>query len=117
MKNIKVLFSILLIVGFSLSGCGKKAKDINVNDLKSACDFVDAMELILDETTTLVGSSTSRADLSAEKSTELEALVDKLKEVSDAADKQYKKSDAEKCPNFPKLQEKGEKLEVFFVGE
>jgi hypothetical protein len=115
MKNIKFLFLILMIAAISLSGCGKKAKDVNVTDLKSAYHFVDAMDLILGETSDLVGNSTSKADLSAEQTTDLQDLIEKLKEVSDAADRQYKRSDAEKCPNFEKIQEKGEKLEGFFV--
>jgi hypothetical protein len=114
MKYRKILFAGLLLASFSFSSCGKKAMDIQVSELETACDFVDAMELVIDETAALVDGVTSKDALSSSQTTELEALTTKLQEISEAAEAKYTKAEAQECKNFERLREKGEKLESLF---
>lgn len=115
MKKISYFFAVLLISTLALSSCGgKKAKDLKVEDMKSACDFVDGMQVVMDEILALVGTAAGPDALSESQKGELKPLVDKLRELDEAAGKAYEKAEAEKCPNFKSLGEKGEKAESFF---
>ena len=115
MKKIQVLFAILLLSSMSLVSCGKKkAIDIKVADIKTACEFVDAMEMVMDEVTVLVGDAASAEALSAEKQTELKGLADKMSELDGAASKAFSREEAEKCANFNRVNEKGDKVGKFF---
>jgi hypothetical protein len=115
MKNIKLSFAILLMSMLVFAGCGKKkAKDIQVSELKTPCEIVDAMELVIDEVTDLLGNAKTKEELDADKLKELEALMMKLDEIDDAARDKFKKSEAEACPAWSRLQEKGEKLDEVF---
>ena len=103
----------LLLMALLLNSCGsKKAKDINIDDLDSACEFVDALEIVADEMIAIKGSK-SMEELSETEKADLEALGDKLRDIDRAAGKKFEKEEAEKCGNFKTVEGKFEKIEDF----
>lgn len=115
MKTTLLRLACCLLLVFALTGCGKKkAKDIQVSELKTPCEIVDAMEIVVDEVTDLLGGAKTKEELDADKLKELEALMMKLDEIDDAARDKFKKSEAEACPAWNRLQEKGDKLDGVF---
>jgi len=108
----KLFFPFSVAVAVTLSSCGgdkpNKADDIKTSDLKSACDCVDAMEVILDEMAVIVNKEA--ADMKEEDKKEAEKLGKKIQEISAHCQKEFKKEDAEKCSNAESLKKKGEEV-------
>jgi len=99
-----------MILSLGLSSCAEqKALDINVAELETACDFVDALGKVVDEMTVLVEDN--------ELSSDEEELFGKLKakgdEISQVAESKYDRGEAEKCPNWESFRKKSEGLEEY----
>jgi hypothetical protein len=108
-KSILIIGSALMMC-LTISSCGgKKALDINVDDLNSACDFVDALELIANEMVEI----TVDGEIASGQEEQMKKLVDKVDEVSSAAESSYPVSEARECPNWDRLEGKVEMVEEF----
>lgn len=109
MKNLYLIASVLFI-SMTIAGCGSKsALDINVAELDTACDFVDALDQVATEMMEITGDG----DISTDEEEKFEKLVKKVEEVSDAAESKHDVSEAKKCPNWDTLQEKVDELEDY----
>jgi hypothetical protein len=75
-------------------------EDIKLNDLKSPCDYVDAMQKLI------VAIDEVKGDLSASdlentpEQTRILRLVRKMTKISDAGDKKYTEEELKECPNY-----------------
>lgn len=98
------------MVGMTVTGCKKSALDIQASDLHSACEFVDALEALMDEMIALKGNVQTIEELSAADKEKQSALEAKIDEISDAAEEKYPKVEAQKCDNFETLGEKVKQL-------
>ena len=99
------LFATLVI------SCGNKAKDIDVSKIKTECEFVDAMMIVLDEIIALGYSVDSKECASEEQKKEYESL----KEIALEIEGKPKELDLDKkkmqdCPNFETVDKKGGKF-------
>ena len=100
------LFATLVI------SCGNKAKDIDVSELKTECEFLDAMLIVMDEVVALAEAVDSEEGASEEQKKEYESLEAKMKEIGQKNKELDNDDDKfEDCPNFETLDKKGEKIE------
>lgn len=103
MKQI-IMGAFALVVSIGMTSCGSGDGDpssIKTEDLKTACECVDAMELIADRQLELLeGEETDEAEK------EYEGLEEKMNEVNKHCRSEFKKEEAEKCDNFESLMEK-----------
>ena len=106
------LFATLVI------SCGNKAKDIDVSELKTECEAVDAMEIVFDEVIALGEAVDSEEGASEEQKEEFKSLGEKVQEIGEQSDELgFKESDLEDCPSFEILEKKikkTRKLRKFF---
>jgi hypothetical protein len=104
-KQIIVAFFFATVV----ASCGSKPADINVAELETACDHVNASLEVTNEVVELMENNKSKADADIsqdEKETFLAALFRKLEEIDLAmSTKEFSIADQEKCPSFEKLSE------------
>ena len=99
------LFTTLVI------SCGNKAKDIDISELTTECDLVDAMVIVLDEAIALGEAVNSEEGASEEQKKEYESL----KEIALEIEGKPKELDLDKkkmqdCPNFETVDKKGGKF-------
>jgi len=98
------LFATLVI------SCGGKAEDIDVKELETECDIVDAMEIVMDEIIVLGEAVDSEEGASEEQKEEFKSLGEKAEEIEKQASKLDLDEDKlEDCPNFETLKKKGKK--------
>jgi hypothetical protein len=113
----KIILPLSVAACMLATACGSKAKsaaDINVKDLNTACECVDAMEIVFDETLALIdGKTEDEIEADAELEKKVKALEEKYEEIEGHClkDKQMKREDAEACPNFKQAKEKMDKIE------
>ena len=91
--------------------------DINVSDIKEACDCSDAMEKIADvlEKATLSFSSMQEAKADTEANSIIELANQKTRAVAQKCQTLgINDSDIESCPSFPLLKEKSKRLNKRF---
>lgn len=110
MKISNLFFALILFVGLAVSGCKKSPMDIQVSDLKTACDFVDALESLMDEMIAVKGSANSKEELSAADEQKRLALDKKIDEVKSGAEAKFPKEEAQKCEHYGSLQDKVKQL-------
>ena len=118
--RIKQILVAFLFTALVIS-CGNKAKDIDVKELETECDVVDAMEIVMDEIIVLgeavdpeegvLGAITYGFEGSKEQKKEYESLAEKVQEIKERADElDFKESDLEDCPNFETVDKKIKKV-------
>lgn len=110
MKNLNKKSFLLVLITFAIISCSKKPEDIKLSDLKSSCDYVDALEIVIDEGL-LLFKVKKIEELSTEENLYLNKLYEKLEEIVEAGDKKFSESEFEECPNYDAVKEKYEKLE------
>ena len=104
--RIKQILVAFLFTALVIS-CGNKAKDIDVKELTTECDLVDAMEIVLDEIIVLGEAVDSEEGASEEQKEEFKSLGEKAQEIGEQSDELgFKESDLEDCPNFETLEKK-----------
>ena len=103
--RIKQIFIAFLIATLFI-GCGKKAKDIDVNDLKTECEVVDAYILILNELDDLSGSIDSDDGPSDKQKEKFESLENKFKEIRSYRKENFNLSRMKMCENWPDYEKK-----------
>ena len=103
----KLLLSLTLGTTLLLASCGgeTEAADIKTDDLKSACDCVDAMNTIADRMLELLDEEESK-----EVEEEYEKLEEKMNEVGKHCTTEFKKEDAEECDGYEEIGEKMRKV-------
>ena len=104
MKNLTTAF-----IGFSivLLSCGGDVSDIDVDDLESPCDCVDAMITVADNAISIADGVEDDDELSNAQKEELRPIWAKFEEVEERCDKlRVKRSETKKCANFKELKDK-----------
>ena len=109
MKKI-ILFLTLATLPFLFNSCGTDAKDIQVSDLETPCDYVDAWVQCVEEMIEIKGDKKEPSEFTAEEKAEFEAIEDKMREIRKAARKKYSLKEVKECENFKKLDELKDKL-------
>ncbi len=102
MKKITTFLGVFLFAALILSSCGTDAKDINVSDLDTPCDYIDAMLVCAEEMTEIKGDQ-DYDDLSKDDKKEMDAIRDKFKEIGKAGQKKFDKDEVRDCDGFDKL--------------
>ena len=99
------LFATLVI------SCGNKAKDIDVSELKTECEAVDAMEIVFDELIALGEAVDSEEGASEEQKEEFKSLGEKMEEIMTQVSKLDLDEDKlEDCPSFETVEKKNKKI-------
>ena len=98
------LFATLVI------SCGNKAKDIDVSELKTECEAVDAVITVADEMLELVEAVDSEEGASEEQKKEYKLLGEKAEEIEDyLRESDFSKKAFKKCPKYETLESKMKK--------
>ena len=106
--KIKQILVTFLFTALVIS-CGNKAKDIDVKELETECDVVDAMEIVTDELIALVEAVYSEEGDLKEQMEEFKSLGEKAQEILKQADELgFKLSEEPDCPNVETLKKKTE---------
>ena len=106
--RIKQILVTFLFTALVIS-CENKAKDIDVKELETECDIVDAMEIVMDETIALKDAVYSQEGDLKEQKKEFVSLGEKMEEISKQANELgFKGSEEPDCPNFETLKKKKE---------
>ena len=98
----KRILSIAVIAAFMTSCGAKTADDVNVDDIKTACDCIDAMDVIANDMLSYIGEKSEKEMKDDEA---LNSKFDKLREVEKKCRKDFKKEDAEKCDGYSDFEE------------
>ena len=107
--RIKQILVAFLFTALVIS-CGNKAKDINVSEIKTECEALDAMITVADELIALGDAVDSEEGASEEQKEEFKSLGEKAEEIEKQASKLDLDEDKlEDCPNFETLKKKGKK--------
>tara|TARA_B110000977_G_scaffold8407_1_gene11260 strand:+ start:852 stop:1202 length:351 start_codon:yes stop_codon:yes gene_type:complete len=110
--KIKQILLAFLFTALVIS-CGKKAKDIDVSEITTACDVVDVMTIVADEAIALGEAIDSEEGASEAQKKELKFLG----EISDEVGRHYKEiglkeSDLKDCPSMETLEKKLEMIVI-----
>ena len=109
MKKSFIIGSALMLF-VSVTSCGgEKALDIDVASLETACDVVNALDLIATEMNAMVEDG----EVGSDEEEEFEKLVNKIEEVDDVARTKFERSEAEQCDKWESMRKKSEELEVY----
>ncbi len=99
------LFATLVI------SCGNKAKDINVKELKTECEALDAMLIVADEVLELVEAVDSEEGASEEQKKEYKLLSEKAEEIEDNLEESdFSKKAFKNCPKYETLERLEKKM-------
>ena len=123
MKKINVLVLEILLPSMILAGCTKKSEDIELSDLKTACDYVDAYELLGDSMIKLMvlepGIHKGREivtvfeGVSQEEKDRFKVLKEKRRLVHRARLEKYTNEELMECSNYQRvLQQNDEYLHM-----
>ena len=119
--KIKQILVAFLFTALVIS-CGNKAKDIDVKELETECDVVDALEIVMDEMIVLgedvdpeegvLGAIVYGFEGSKEQKKEYESLT----EIADDIEKRMRKlefdrDDLEDCTNYEIVDKKAKKVQ------
>jgi hypothetical protein len=108
--RIKQILVAFLFTALVIS-CGNKAKDINVKELKTECEVVDAMVLLMDEIVALGEAVDSEEGASEEQKKEYKSLGEKVDEIENqVSESDFSKKAFEKCPKYETLERLDKKM-------
>jgi hypothetical protein len=85
-KLLLILFSVVF-----LFSCSESAKDIDVNKIENVEDFLDAMEILADETLELTQKYDREATLSDMSSSDMNEMSDLMKKYHELIEKAKEK--------------------------
>ena len=102
----------IIIASSMLISCSQKPTEIKLSDLKTACDYVDAIEKCFDALIELTGDMENFDDLPKNEQEYAKQLEDKLEEIGKAAEKKYTEAEIKECENFERVKEKSEKVSI-----
>ena len=118
--RIKQILVAFLFTALVIS-CGGKAEDIDVKELETECDIVDATEIVMDEIIVLgeavdpeegvLGAITYGFEGSKEQKKEFESLQEIIEDIGKRMSKlEFDEDDLEDCPNFETVDKKMKKV-------
>ena len=98
--RIKQILVAFLFTALVIS-CGNKAKDINVSEIKTECEAVDAVITVADEMLELVEAVDSEEGASEEQKKEFKLLYEKREEIEDyLKESDFSEKAFKKCPKY-----------------
>ena len=101
--RIKQILVAFLFTALVIS-CGNKAKDIDVSELKTECEAVDAVITVADEMLELVEAVDSEEGASEEQKKKFKLLEEKRGEIEDyLKESGFSRKVFEKCPKYETL--------------
>ena len=103
-----MIFGAISFASMIMVSCTEKAEDIQLSDLKTVCDYVDAMEKVSDAAIKTRGDK-SLEDLSQEEKNYLKVLKAKAKDIGKAAEKKYTNKEVKECSNYEIVKDKAKK--------
>ena len=104
--RIKQILVAFLFTALVIS-CGNKAKDINVSEIKTECELVDAMDLLMGEIVALAEAVDSEEGASEAQKKEYKSLMEKGEELEDyLKESDFSKKAFKKCPKYEILDSK-----------
>jgi len=95
----KFIILSLAFAALTLASCEGTSADIEVDSLETACDHIYAMDEVATEMLDLRGMDEAK-DLEGDTKAKYEKLEKKIKEIEDALQDKYKRSDVKDCPDF-----------------
>jgi len=112
-KYVSAILLLTAVVVFVVS-CGtkgpKKAEDIVVSELRTACDFVDAIEIVVDEVIDVKGEKNWH-ELEEAEIEKIEKLFAKLEEIDSVAQDKFTEDEAKTCPAYDRVNKKIEAMD------
>ncbi|MFM2285793.1 MAG: hypothetical protein RLZZ543_1290 [Bacteroidota bacterium] len=112
-KGMKFLIVILLIM---FMGCNSRAKDIKLSELKTACDYNDAINKVCNEIKVIKGDK-SLKKLNDNDRRSVEDLFEKLDEIGIACQKKYTDAELRECGGYESLVVRIKKLKKIDIEE
>jgi hypothetical protein len=114
MRSFTTSFAAIIFSLSILTSCDQKAIDINVSELETPCDYVNAMLKVTDAASLIIGDKT-KSDLNDSEKQRLEDLQNKYKEIGYASKnamktKSWKESEFRDCSNYAEMEESELKL-------
>ena len=102
--RIKQILVAFLFTALVIS-CGNKAKDINVSEIKTECEVVDAVLIVTDEVLELVEAVDSEEGASEAQKKEYKSLMEKAEELKDYFEESdFSEKAFEKCPQYETME-------------
>jgi len=110
MKKLTYILGVGLIsTGLFSCGGSSSALDIKVEDLETACDFVDALEQVSNEMVSFIEDG----ELSEDEKETFSKLEDKGNKIDEIARDKFERSEAEQCESWNKMREHSDKLDPY----
>jgi hypothetical protein len=108
--RIKQILVAFLFTALVIS-CGNKAKDIDVSEIKTECEVVDAMLIVTDEVLELVEAVDSEEGASEEQKKEYKSLMEKAEEIVEyIKESDFSKKALEDCPQYETMERLDKKM-------
>jgi hypothetical protein len=105
MKTNYSFYLICLVFIFTSLGCSRNPQEIKLSDLRTACDYIDAIDQVCDVAIDLKGGKKIN-DISEEDKKKYEELKSKAIQIAFAGGKKYTGAEFEECPKQKELAEK-----------
>ena len=114
MKKVMTILGVALFTSMILLGCTQKPENIKLSDLKTACDYIDALEKCGDAIIKLKKLALIRYQEGGNSledfSQEIKVLQEKIEVIGKAGDKKFTKDEFNECPSFDRIKEKMNKI-------
>ena len=114
MKKVMTILGVALFTSMILLGCTQKPENIKLTDLKTACDYIDALEKCGDAIIKLKKLALIRYQEGGNSledfSQEINVLQEKIDVIGKAGDKKFTKDEFNECPSFDRIKEKMNKI-------
>ena len=114
MKKVMTILGVALFTSMIMLGCTQKPENIKLSDLKTACDYIDALEKCGDAIIKLKKLALIRYQEGGNSledfSQEINVLQEKIDVIGKAGDKKFTKDEFNECPSFDRIKEKMNKI-------
>ena len=114
MKKVMAILGVALFTSMIMLGCTQKPENIKLSDLKTACDYIDALEKCGDAIIKLKKLALIRYQEGGNSledfSQEIKVLQEKIEVIGKAGDKKFTKDEFNECPSFDRIKEKMNKI-------
>ena len=108
------ILGVALFTSMIMLGCTQKPENIKLSDLKTACDYIDALEKCGDAIIKLKKPALTRYQEGGKSledfSQEIKVLQEKIEVIGKAGDKKFTKDEFNECPSFDRIKEKMNKI-------
>ena len=114
MKKVMAILGVALFTSMIMLGCTQKPENIKLSDLKTACDYIDALEKCGDAIIKLKKTALTRYQEGGNSledfSQEIKVLQEKIEVIGKAGDKKFTKDEFNECHSFDRIKEKMNKI-------